>query len=62
MKNKRVWYDRDTAALYPQHDKVDIPVCEMMLRDGKLQIYEGVKDFDYRSKTLTVDGIYFRCV
>ena len=59
MKNKRVWYDRDTAALYPQHDKVDIPVCEMMLRDGKLQIYEGVKDFDYRSKTLTVDGIYF---
>ena len=25
MKNKPVWYDRDTAALYPQHDKVKIP-------------------------------------
>ena len=59
MKNKRVWYDRDTAALYPQHDKVTVPHCEMMLRSGKLHIYEGVKDFDYQSNTLTVDGIEF---
>ena len=59
MKNKRVWSDRDTAALYPQHDKVKIPHCEMMLRSGKLHIYEGVKDFDYQSNTLTVDGIDF---
>ena len=59
MKNKRVWYDRDTASLYPQHDKVTVPRCEMMLNGGKLNIYKGVQDFDYESKVLTVDGIDF---
>ena len=59
MKNKRVWYDRDTAALYPQHDKVKIPYCEAYLRNSKLHIYEGVENFDYDSNVLTVDGIEF---
>ena len=60
MKNKRVWYDRDTAALYPQHDKVTVPHCEIKIyRSGELNIYEGVENFDYQSKVLTVDGIEF---
>ena len=59
MKNKPVWYDRDTAALYPQHDKVKIPHCEAYFRDSKLHIYEGIKNFNYDSKVLTVDGINF---
>ncbi|WP_306539806.1 hypothetical protein [Megasphaera sp.] len=59
MKNKQVWYDRDTASLYPQHDKVTVPHCEFKLYDGKLHIYEGVENFDYESKVLTVDGIKF---
>ena len=59
MKNKRVWYDRDTAALYPQHDKITIPHCEMRMRDGNLRIYKGVENFDYDSKVLTVDGLKF---
>ena len=59
MKNKRVWYDRDTAALYPQHDKIKTPYCEVYVWRGKLRIYEGVENFDYQSNVLTVDGIEF---
>ena len=37
MKNKRVWYDRDTAALYPKLDQVDIPYCENVLNHDELK-------------------------
>ena len=57
MRNKRVWYDRDTAALYPKNYL--LPYCEMKLYNGKLHLYEGVEDFDYQSQVLTVDGIEF---
>lgn len=59
MKNKRVWYDRDTAALYPQHDKIDIPSCKTKLRDGELDFSSDITYFDSQSKILTIDGINF---
>ncbi|MEE0658841.1 MAG: hypothetical protein UCI88_07065 [Megasphaera massiliensis] len=59
MKNKRVWYDRDVAALYPKNDKVALPYCEMYLYSGGLYVCVGLKEFDYESKVLTVDGIEF---
>ena len=60
MKNKRVWYDRDTSALYPKNDKVEIPYSELELHGSStLHIYEGIKNFDYSSRILTVDGIEF---
>ena len=59
MKNKRVWYDRDVAALYPKLDEVDMPYCKIILDNGNLNVYEGVKNFNYHSKVLTIDGIDF---
>lgn len=35
MKNKRVWYDRDVAALYPKLEQVDMPYCLAKLYDKK---------------------------
>ncbi len=59
MKNKRVWYDRDVAALYPKLEQVDMPYCLAKLYDKKINVYEGVENFDYKSKILIVDGVDF---
>ena len=59
MKNKRVWYDRDTAALYPKLDQVDIPYCENVLNHDELKICRNVEHFNPSTKVLTVDGIDF---
>lgn len=61
MKNKRVWYDRDTAALYPKFDQVDMPYCEARLSytPSGLDITNKVKHFNPQEMVLTVDGIDF---
>lgn len=57
MKNKRVWYDRDVAALYPKLDKVAMPYCQA--NRPKLQVNRAGKEFDREENLLHVDDITF---
>lgn len=57
MKNKRVWYDRDVAALYPKLDQVDMPYCKSDV--PSLEIYQAGEEFDSEENLLHVDGITF---
>lgn len=57
MKNKRVWYDRDVAALYPKLDQVAMPYCQA--NRPKLQVNRAVKEFDREENLLHVDDITF---
>lgn len=57
MKNKRVWYDRDVAALYPKLDQVAMPYCES--DEPSLAIYQAGEEFDTKENVLHVDGITF---
>lgn len=58
MKNKRVWYDRDVAALYPKLDQVAMPYCQA--NRPKLQVNRAGKEFDREGNLLHVDDITFR--
>lgn len=55
MKNKRVWYDRDVAALYPK--LVAMPYCKSDV--PSLEIYQAGEEFDSEENLLHVDGITF---
>lgn len=57
MKNKRVWYDRDVAALYPKLDQVAMPYC--WANRPKLQVNRAGKEFDRKENLLHVDDITF---
>lgn len=57
MKNKRVWYDRDVAALYPKLDQVAMPYCKS--DKPSLEIYQAGEDFDTKENVLHVDDITF---
>lgn len=57
MKNKRVWYDRDVAALYPKLDQVAMPYCKSDV--PSLEIYQAGEEFDSEENLLHVDGITF---
>lgn len=57
MKNKRVWYDRDVAALYPKLDQVAMPYCKSDV--PSLEIYQAGEEFDSEENVLRVDGITF---
>lgn len=57
MKNKRVWYDRDVAALYPKLDQVAMPYCKS--DKPSLEIYQAGEEFDSEENLLHVDGITF---
>lgn len=57
MKNKRVWYDRDVAALYPKLDQVAMPYCKS--NKPSLEIYQAGEEFDSEENLLHVDGITF---
>lgn len=57
MKNKRVWYDRDVAALYPKLDQVAMPYCKSTV--PSLEIYQAGEEFDTKENVLHVDGITF---
>lgn len=57
MKNKRVWYDRDVAALYPKLDQVAMPYCQA--NRPKLQVNRAGKEFDREENLLHVDDITF---
>lgn len=57
MKNKRVWYDRDVAALYPKLDQVAMPYCQA--NRPKLQVDRAGKEFDREENLLCVDDITF---
>lgn len=57
MKNKRVWYDRDVAALYPKLDQVAMPYCKSDV--PSLAIYRAGEDFDTKENVLRIDDITF---
>lgn len=57
MKNKRIWYDRDVAALYPKLDQVAMPYCRSDV--PSLEIYQAGEEFDIKENVLHVDGITF---
>ena len=57
MKNKRVWYDRDVAALYPKLDQVAMPYCKSTV--PSLEIYQAGEGFDTKENLLHVDDITF---
>ena len=57
MKNKRVWYDRDVAALYPKLDQVVMPYCKSTV--PSLEIYQAGEGFDTKENVLHVDDITF---
>ena len=57
MKNKRVWYDRDVAALYPKLDQVAMPYCKSNV--PSLAIYQAGEGFDTKENVLHVDDITF---
>lgn len=57
MKNKRIWYDRDVAALYPKLDQVAMPYCQSNV--PSLKIYQAGEEFDSEENLLHVDGITF---
>ncbi|MBM6702694.1 hypothetical protein H6A05_10425 [Megasphaera elsdenii] len=57
MKNKRVWYDRDVAALYPKLDQVAMPYCKSTV--PSLEIYQAGEGFDTKENVLHVDDITF---
>lgn len=57
MKNKRVWYDRDVAALYPKLDQVAMPYCKSNV--PSLGIYQAGEGFDTKENVLHVDDITF---
>lgn len=57
MKNKRVWYDRDVAALYPKLDQVAMPYCKSTV--PSLEIYQAGEEFDSEENLLHVDDITF---
>lgn len=57
MKNKRVWYDRDVAALYPKLDQVAMPYCQA--NRPELQVNRAGKEFDREENLLCVDDINF---
>lgn len=57
MKNKRVWYDRDVAALYPKLDQVAMPYCKSTV--PSLAIYQAGEEFDSEENVLRVDDITF---
>lgn len=57
MKNKRVWYDRDVAALYPKLDQVAMPYC--MSDVPSLEIYQAGEEFDTKENVLRIDDITF---
>lgn len=57
MKNKRVWYDRDVAALYPKLDQVAMPYCQA--NRPELQVNRAGKEFDREENLLCVDDITF---
>lgn len=57
MKNKRVWYDRDVAALYPKLDQVAMPYCKSNV--PSLEIYLADEEFDTKENVLHVDDITF---
>ena len=57
MKNKRVWYDRDVAALYPKLDQVAMPYCKS--DKPSLEIYQAGEDFDTKENVLRIDDITF---
>lgn len=57
MKNKRVWYDRDVAALYPKLDQVAMPYCKSTI--PSLEIYQAGEGFDTKENILHVDDITF---
>lgn len=57
MKNKRIWYDRDVAALYPKLDQVAMPYCQSNV--PSLEIYQAGEEFDSEENLLHVDGITF---
>ncbi|WP_302149228.1 hypothetical protein [Megasphaera elsdenii] len=57
MKNKRVWYDRDVAALYPKLDQVAMPYCKS--DKPSLEIDQAGEEFDSEENLLHVDGITF---
>lgn len=57
MKNKRVWYDRDVAALYPKLDQVAMPYCNSDV--PSLEIYQAGEEFDSEENVLRVDDITF---
>ncbi|MCI6749463.1 MAG: hypothetical protein MR586_01665 [Megasphaera elsdenii] len=57
MKNKRVWYDRDVAALYPKLDQVAMPYCKS--NKPSLEIDQAGEEFDSEENLLHVDDITF---
>lgn len=57
MKNKRVWYDREVAALYPKLDQVAMPYCKSTV--PSLEIYQAGEGFDTKENVLHVDDITF---
>lgn len=57
MKNKRVWYDRDVAALYPKLDQVAMPYCKSDV--PSLEIYQAGEGFDTKENVLRIDDITF---
>lgn len=57
MKNKRVWYDRDVAALYPKLDQVAMPYCQSNV--PSLKIYQAGEEFDSEENLLRIDDITF---
>lgn len=57
MKNKRVWYDRDVAALYPKLDQVAMPYCKSDV--PSLEIYQAGEEFDSEENLLRIDDITF---
>lgn len=57
MKNKRVWYDRDVAALYPKLDQINMPYCRSDSPD--LQAVQAGEEFDTKENVLRVDDITF---
>ncbi|MCQ2361517.1 MAG: hypothetical protein MJ048_00580 [Acidaminococcaceae bacterium] len=63
MKNKRVWFDRDVAGLYPQFDKVELPYVHTYYRyicNFRKEDVDGLeKDEDGAFSELVVDGIDF---
>ena len=57
MKNKRVWYDRYVAALYPKLDQINMPYCRSDSPD--LQAVQDGEEFDVKENLLRVDDITF---
>lgn len=60
MKNKRVYFDRATASLYPIPGEGTMPYARGKLSDGYLCILNPKpENFDIDSLTMTIDGIKF---